>query len=58
MKDFNIPKYLKELSRDERELIVRLRSADEQEHKEIYKIFKISAEQQQNKSLQSIAKDK
>lgn len=31
MKNDNAPKYLKNLSRDERELIVRLRSADEQE---------------------------
>lgn len=58
MKDFNIPKYLKDLSSDERELIVRLRSADEQERNEINKHITESAENQQNKSLQSIAKEK
>lgn len=56
MKDFNIPKYLNELSPDERELIIRLRSADEQKQKEINKRIIESAENQQNKSLQSIAK--
>ncbi len=56
MKNDNAPKYLKDLSREERELIVRLRSADEQEQKEINKRITESAEKQQNKSLQSIAK--
>lgn len=53
-KDYT-PKYLNELSRDERELIIRMRSADKQEQKKISKRITESAE---NKSLQSIAKNK
>ncbi len=45
----NIPKYISELSRIERELIVRLRSADEQEQNEIDKICQESDEELQIK---------
>lgn len=56
MERINDFEYLKDLSRDERELIVRLRSADEHKREKIYKSIINSAEEQQNKSLQSIAK--